>query len=62
MRAFLYSGVHKRANTAFRAIATGKWFGFETDTVTGRDAVSAPWRARGRDYARLSYTPIPQPA
>lgn len=50
MRAFLYAGAHRRAIKAFRSIATGKTFGFETDCVPTWDEVHALWRERGRDY------------
>ena len=50
MRAFVHSGAHKRAIGAFGSIATGKTFGFETDTVPDWDEVHDLWRARGREY------------
>lgn len=51
MRAFLYSGAHKKAIRAFPAIATGKTFGFEGDRVPNWDEVHRLWQERGRDYA-----------
>lgn len=51
MREFLYAGAHKRAISAFRTIATGKTFGFETDHVPGWDEVHDLWRKHGRAYA-----------
>ena len=51
MRAFIYSGAHKKAIKAFRSIATGKTFGFETATIPGWDEVHGLWRERGREYA-----------
>ena len=50
MRAFLYAGAHRRAIAAFPAIATGKTFGYESDTVPDWDEVHALWSERGRDY------------
>jgi hypothetical protein len=50
MRAFLYSGAHKKAIQSFTRIATGKTFGFETDSVPDWDAVHKLWHEKGRDY------------
>lgn len=47
---FIHSGAHRRAIRAFRGMATGKTFGFETDNPPGWDQVHALWRDRGRVY------------
>lgn len=48
MRAFLYSGAHRRAIRAFQGMATGMTFGFETDSPPGWDQVPALWREHGQ--------------
>ncbi len=53
MRRFLYRGAHRAAIGAFPAIASGKTFGYEADTVPDWDEVHALWRERGRDYKAL---------
>ena len=50
MRDFLRSGAHRQAVRAFRSIATGKTFGFETTEVPSWDAVHRFWHERGREY------------
>jgi len=50
MRAFLYQGAHARAIGAFRSIATGKTFGFETDAPPSWSEVHALWEQRGKEY------------
>jgi len=50
MRRFLHSGAHQSAIRAFRSIATGKTFGFETDRVPSWSEVQGLWRERGKDY------------
>ena len=52
MRAFAYSGAHRKAIAAFPAIATGKTFGYETEAVPDWDEVHDLWRKRGKDYNR----------
>ena len=50
MRAAIHTGAHLRAIRDFRAIATGKTFGYETDAVPHWDDVHQMWQDRGRDY------------
>ncbi|MFG1425531.1 hypothetical protein [Roseixanthobacter glucoisosaccharinicivorans] len=49
MRAYLTNGAHLAALRAFRAIATGKTCGFETDHRPSWDAVHGIWMTRGRE-------------
>ena len=51
MRDYIYAGPHRRAILAFRAFATGKTFGFETDRVPGWEEAHALWQAHGQGYA-----------
>lgn len=47
---FIHSGAHRRAIAAFRGMATGKTFGFETDSPPDWAQVHALWRDHGRTY------------
>lgn len=47
---FVHSGAHREAIKAFGAIAYGKTFGYETDTVPTWDAVHRLWLVHGLDY------------
>ncbi len=50
MKAFVYSGVHLQAIRSFRAMASGKTFGYETDRVPDWDEVHRLWLERGHAY------------
>lgn len=50
LNAFLYSGAHAKAIRAFPAIATGKTFGYESDTIPDWETVHRIWLDHGRDY------------
>jgi hypothetical protein len=51
LRAYLYTGAHLKAIKAFKSIAIGKTFGFETDIVPSWSEVHELWKQRGQDYA-----------
>ena len=48
MQAYLRQGAHMTAIKAFRSIATGKTFGFETRDVPGWDQVHTLWLKNGQ--------------
>ncbi len=48
MQAYLLQGAHMKAVKAFRSIATGKTFGFETRDVPGQDQVHTLWLENGQ--------------
>jgi hypothetical protein len=50
MRAYLRSGAHLQAIKTFRAIATGRTFGFVTETPPEWHEVHDLWRAQAREY------------
>ena len=50
MLAFMRSGAHLHAIRAFRTIATGRTYGYETDTPPNWDEAVTQWRDKGRDY------------
>lgn len=50
MRDFIRSGAHRRAVRAFRSIASGKTFGFETTEAPEWSAVHRLWQDRGVEY------------
>ncbi len=50
MRAYIRSGAHLEAMKAFRKIATGKTFGFETDRIPSWEEVHELWQKNGKDY------------
>jgi hypothetical protein len=52
MRAFLYSGAHKKAIKSFPKIATGKTFGFESDTIPDWSDVHQLWQDHGEGYKK----------
>ena len=54
MRRFMTSGAHAEAMRAFPAIATGKTFGFESDSVPEWEEIYALWLEHGIDYAVAS--------
>jgi hypothetical protein len=47
---FMRSGVHLKAMKAFGSIATGKTYGYETDTIPGWDEAFALLQEKGRVY------------
>jgi hypothetical protein len=51
MREFLYAEPHRSAIKAFSSFASGKTFGFETETVPNWEEVHCMWRDFGRDYS-----------
>ena len=50
MRRFLYRGAHQQAIRAFPGLATGKTFGYLTDTPPDWDQVHQMWQDRGVSY------------
>jgi hypothetical protein len=48
MQAFIKTGAHLRAMKAFRSIATGKTYGFETEKIPNWNEVHNLWVDRGR--------------
>lgn len=56
MRRFLYRGAHKNAIKAFPSFASGKTFGFNTNTPPHWDQVHELWLERGEDYAPTGKT------
>ncbi|MEP3275156.1 MAG: hypothetical protein ABJN26_08455 [Stappiaceae bacterium] len=50
MRRFLYQGAHRKAISAFPSMATGKTFGFYSQTVPSWAEVPVIWHAKGREY------------
>jgi heme-degrading monooxygenase HmoA len=50
MRDFLYSGHHKKAIMAFRTIANGKTFGFESNEIPSWKKVQQLWEEKGKTY------------
>jgi len=47
---FMRSGVHLKAMKAFDSIATGKTYGYETNTIPGWDQAFALLQEKGRVY------------
>jgi hypothetical protein len=50
MVAYIHSGVHLKAMKAFRKIAVGKTFGFESDRIPSWDEVHELWLKNGKEY------------
>lgn len=50
MRKFIYSGAHKHAIKAFRKIATGKTFGYESNQLPSWEEVHDLWNKNGKEY------------
>jgi hypothetical protein len=50
MLAYVRSGAHLQAMKAFKKIATGKTFGFETDRLPHWDEVHDLWIKNGKEY------------
>ena len=48
MHAYLNAGAHARAMKVFKRIATGKTFGYETDSVPDWNEVRRLWAEKGR--------------
>ena len=51
MQAYIRSGAHRVALGAFGRIATGRTFGYESDTLPDWDEVHRRWHEHGIDYA-----------
>jgi hypothetical protein len=49
MRAYVGRGAHRAAMQAFRAIGTGKVFGYGTDVIPEFEAAYAMWQAHARE-------------
>jgi hypothetical protein len=50
MKAYIRRGAHLKAMKAFRKIAEGKTFGFESDRIPAWDEVHDLWIHRGKTY------------
>jgi hypothetical protein len=50
MKKYIYQGPHRRAIQIFRKIATGKTFGYESNSLPNWDEVHELWKTRGNDY------------
>jgi hypothetical protein len=50
MQDFLYNGAHKKAMRVFSKIATGKTFGFDSDTLPSWADVPILWQRQGKGY------------
>lgn len=50
MLAYLHSGAHLKAMKAFRKIAVGKTFGFESDRIPDWNEVHQLWLEKGKEY------------
>lgn len=47
---YIHSGAHLKALKAFRKIATGKTFGYDTDHIPTWDKVHELWLLKGKEY------------
>ncbi|MEL7542577.1 MAG: DUF3291 domain-containing protein [Pseudomonadota bacterium] len=50
MQAFVFTGVHADAIAAFNTFATGKTWGYETDTIPTWEEALVHWRANAVAY------------
>ncbi len=50
MIAYIHSGAHLQAMKAFRKIAVGKTFGYESDRIPAWDEVHELWLQNGKEY------------
>lgn len=50
MRAYISSGAHLKAMKAFRKIATGKTFGYDSSSLPSWDEVHKLWQDHGKEY------------
>jgi len=50
MKAYIHSGAHLKAMKAFRKIASGKTFGYESDRIPSWDEVHELWQKQGKEY------------
>ena len=50
MKAYIYSGVHAKAIRKFPKIATGKTFGFDSETIPSWSEIPSLWKANGSYY------------
>lgn len=59
MLAFIHQGAHQQAIAAFPTFATGKTFGYETETVPNWSQVHQDWLDYGRSYGAPTTSPRP---
>ena len=50
MKSYIYQGPHLLAIKVFRKIATGKTFGYESNTLPSWEEVHELWKTNGMDY------------
>ncbi len=50
MKNYIHTGHHLKALKAFKKIAVGKTFGFETDRIPSSDEVHDLWLKNGKEY------------
>jgi hypothetical protein len=50
MKAYIHSGAHFEALKAFKKIAVGKTFGYESDRIPTWDEVHKLWLKNGKEY------------
>ena len=50
MLAYIHSGAHLQALKAFRKVATGKTFGYESDRIPAWHEVHELWLKNGKEY------------
>ncbi|MBY0453010.1 MAG: hypothetical protein K2P92_08245 [Bdellovibrionaceae bacterium] len=50
MMAYIHTGIHLQAMKAFRKIAVGKTFGFESARIPSWDEVHELWLKNGKEY------------
>lgn len=50
MKAYIHSGSHLKALKAFRKIAVGKTFGYESDRIPSWEDVQELWLKNGQEY------------
>lgn len=50
MQKYIYHGPHRLAIRVFRKIATGKTFGYSSNTLPSWEEVHELWKSKGQDY------------
>jgi len=50
MLAFMKNGTHLKAMKAFNSIATGKTFGYESDTIPSWEEAYSLLESKGKNY------------
>jgi hypothetical protein len=50
MQSYIYQGPHRLAIKAFRKIATGKTFGYESTSLPSWDEVHEMWKHKAKSY------------